>query len=208
MYLEDEMNKLFEMYPKSFDKESKSLLNTLAKNGNKINYKNLSYKKLFFDGRFHEISFLNKNGTLYSLLKDVATRKTTVDIANADQNSFIHNLMHGYNVWDFDKKTKIKSTGDGSHSTTLAIADDVFLNSNKIFKKGIKSFFPTKYRKIISQEQKGIFINAMQLYNGRNTIIRIFKNRNIRLLCMYTMQNLNQKSFMEYRNQGRNLRNV
>ena len=71
--------------PSLLVKKSKSLLNTLAKNENKVNYKNLSCKKLFFDGSIHEISFLNKYGTLYSLLKDLVTRKTTVDIPNADQ---------------------------------------------------------------------------------------------------------------------------
>ena len=57
----------------------------------------MSYKIMFHDDKFHEISFLKKYCTLYSLLKDRATRKTTVSIANIDQTSFITNLMHGYN---------------------------------------------------------------------------------------------------------------
>ena len=90
------------MYPKYFDKKGKSLLNTLAKNENKTNYKKLSYRMLFPDGRFHEISLLNKYRTLYNLLKDLVTRKINTDIANADQKSFI--LLHGYSIWNFDKK--------------------------------------------------------------------------------------------------------
>ena len=52
VYLEDGIDQLFEAYPKSFDKKSKSLLNTLVKNEHKVNYKNMSYKMLFPDGRF------------------------------------------------------------------------------------------------------------------------------------------------------------
>ena len=44
VYLEHKINKLFEMYPKSFTSTSKALLNVLAKSENKINCKNLSYK--------------------------------------------------------------------------------------------------------------------------------------------------------------------
>ena len=44
--------------------------------------------------------------------------------------------MHGYNTWNFDKKTSINSKGDGSHSSALAIADDVFLDTKRHLKKG------------------------------------------------------------------------
>ena len=70
------------------------MLNTLVKNKNKINYRNLSYKLLLSDGKF-------------SLLEKLVAKKTTVSSANADQISFIINLMHGYNDWNFDKKTQI-----------------------------------------------------------------------------------------------------
>ena len=36
-------------------------------------------------------------GGLYSLLEDLVTRKMTVNSTNADQISFIINLMNGYN---------------------------------------------------------------------------------------------------------------
>ena len=66
VYLEDKINKLFETYPKSFTSKSKALLKMLAKNENKINYKNFSYKILLPDGTFHEINFLKKYGSLYT----------------------------------------------------------------------------------------------------------------------------------------------
>ena len=59
VYLEDKTDEFFEMYPNSFDKKSKALLNTLAKNENKINYKNLFYRILLSDGKFHEFNFYN-----------------------------------------------------------------------------------------------------------------------------------------------------
>ena len=52
-----------------------------------------------------KLFFLKKYGTLYSFLEDLVIRKMIVDNANADQISFIINLMHGYNNWDFDKKS-------------------------------------------------------------------------------------------------------
>ena len=63
---------------------------------------------------------------MYSLLKDLVTRKTIVDLANADQTSFMLNLMHGCNIWDFDEETQIDLKRGISYSTALAIADGVF----------------------------------------------------------------------------------
>ena len=40
--------------------------------------------------------FSKKYGNLYSLLKDLVTRKVTINSANADQISFIIDLMHRY----------------------------------------------------------------------------------------------------------------
>ena len=83
------------MYSNSFDKKSKALLNTLAKIENKINYKNLSYRILLFDGKFHEFIFFKKYDTLYDLPENLVTKKTTVNSANADQITLIINLMNG-----------------------------------------------------------------------------------------------------------------
>ena len=53
---------------------------------------------------FIKLVFLNKYGTLYSLLKDLVARKVNLNNSNDAQKSFIVDLMHGYNNWDFDKK--------------------------------------------------------------------------------------------------------
>ena len=63
----------------------------------------MSYKVLFYDEtsvKSHEINFLKKYDTLYSLLENLATSKITVEIANADQISIIINLMRGYEKKD------------------------------------------------------------------------------------------------------------
>ena len=92
----DEIDELFSMYPNSFDKKGKSLLNTLPKDESSINYKNLSYKMLLLNHVFHEFNFFKKYGALYSLLKDLVTRKMAINSANTDQIPFIIVLMHGY----------------------------------------------------------------------------------------------------------------
>ena len=81
------------MYATSLDKKSKSLLNALAKNESSIDYKKFSYKILLLNGVFHEFLFFKKYGTLYSLLKDLVARKMTINSANADQISFMLDLI-------------------------------------------------------------------------------------------------------------------
>ena len=74
VYLEGKIDELFKRYPNSFGKKSKALLNTLVKNENKINYKNLSYRILSSDVKFHEFNFFKKCGTLYDLLENLVTK--------------------------------------------------------------------------------------------------------------------------------------
>ena len=109
VHREDKIDGLFEMYSNSFDKKGKALLNALAKNKNKINYKNLSYRILLSNGKFHELNFFKKYGTLYDLLENLVTEKPNVNSANAGQVSFITNLMNGYNE---SKLTHIKAIKD------------------------------------------------------------------------------------------------
>ena len=78
------------------------------------------------------------------------------------------------------KKRKIDFKKKRSHSIVSAISNDVFLDTEKHPRKEIKSFFPIKFKQYVSQEQKGIFINAMNLYNGRNKNIKFFEDRIIK----------------------------
>ena len=130
VYLRDEIHELFEMYSNSFDNKSKPLLNTLAKNESSINYKKLSHKILLPDGVFHEFSFFKKYGTLYSLLKDLVTRKMTINSANADKIFFMVDLMHAY---DEGKLIDIETINNKFfYNTVLTKAKKVFLDTKKI----------------------------------------------------------------------------
>ena len=134
VYLEQKIDELVGMYPNSFDKRSKALLNTLAKNENKINYKNFFYRNLLSDGKFHEFSFFKKHGTLYDLLENLVTKKAIVNSANGDQRSFIINLMNGYNEGTL---IDVKATKDKFfYNTVLTKAKIAFLDTKKIQKKG------------------------------------------------------------------------
>ena len=166
------------MYPKSFTSQRKKLLEIFAENDDKIRYKNLSYKILFPDSTFHIINFLNKYVTLFSLLEGLVTRKMTLNNANADQISFMINLMHGYDEGKLYDIKELKSRF--FRNTILTKASDVFLNTKKNPKKEIKSFFPKNFKEIISKEKTNVLLNAMQLYNYRNKIIRLLENKYIR----------------------------
>ena len=150
VYLEDKIDKLFEMHPKYFS-QGKKLLEILVKTENKINYKNLFYKILLSDGRLHEFIFFKKYDTLYSLLEDLVTKKMTVNSANAAQISFIIDLMHGY---DESKLVDIKAVkNEFFYNTVLTKAKKVFLDAKENPKKRIKSFFPPKFKESLSKEQ-------------------------------------------------------
>ena len=71
---------------------------------------------------------------------------------------------------------------DKSHLYDLFLtkAKNVFSDTKKNLKKGIKSFFPPKFKEYPSKDQENVLLNAMQLCNYRNKIIGLFENRNIR----------------------------
>ena len=92
--------------------------------------KNLSCRILLLDGKFNITNFLKKYGTLSSLLEDLVTRKMTVNSVNADQISFIINLMHGYNEGEFfDIKALVSKF---LYNTVLTKANNFFLDIKKI----------------------------------------------------------------------------
>ena len=115
---------MFEIYPNSFDRKSKSLLNTLAKNESSINYRIFSYKILLLNVVFHEFNFFTKYGTLYSLLKNLLIKKMTINSASADQISLIIDLMHEY---DESKLIDIEVINNGFfYNTVLTKVKEVF----------------------------------------------------------------------------------
>ena len=75
----------------------------------------MPYRILLSNGKFHEFNFFKKYGTLYDLLENLITKKTTVNSANTDQISFVSNLMNGYN--------------ESKLTDTKAIKDEFFYNT-------------------------------------------------------------------------------
>ena len=75
--------------------------------------------------------------------------------------------------------------------------------TKKTLKNGIKNFFPKKVRKLISEERKSVLLNAINLYNSRNKIIGLYKNKAISPSMYALMQNL-----IDQKNQSKNLTKV
>ena len=110
-----------------------------------------------------------------NFLENLVTKKTSVNSANADQISFIINLMNGYNE---RKLIDIKAIKDEFlYNTVLTKAQKCFLDTKK--KTGVRSFLPDKFREYISNEEKYVLLNGMDLYNGRNKIIKLFESKDI-----------------------------
>ena len=111
------------------------MLKSIADKENKISYKNLSYNILLSNGEFHEINFLKKYDNFYSLLESLLTKKTSVSSANADQISFIIDLMHGY---DRGKLVDTETVMDESYfpnnpcNVLLIKAQRIILDTKKI----------------------------------------------------------------------------
>ena len=101
---------------------------------------------------------------------------TTVNSANADQISFIINLLNGCSERKLIDTKIVKD--EFFYNTVFAKAKKVFLDTKKKIKKGT-SFLPDKFREYISNKEKGVSLNAMNLYNGRNKIIKLFESKDI-----------------------------
>ena len=71
----------------------------------------MSYKIYFGEkdsNRFYAIDFLKKYSMLYDVLDNLFTSKITIDNVNADQITFIIDLIHGYEKNDlFSEKRRI-----------------------------------------------------------------------------------------------------
>ena len=91
--------------------------------------------------------------------------------------------MDGYNE---SKLTDTKATKDEFfYNTVLTKAKKVFVDTKKNSKKLIRSFLPDKCREYISNKEKDVLLNATNLYNGRNKIIKLFESKDV-IPSMYT----------------------
>ena len=108
-------------------------------------------------------------------MENLVTRKMTVNSANADQISFIIDLMLGY------KEGKLLDTeamqNEFFYNTVLTKAKKVFLDTKKNSRREIKSFFPPIFTEYLPKDQQSVLLNAMNLNNGRNKITKFFENK-------------------------------
>ena len=61
----------------------------------------------------------------------------------------------------------------------------------------IKKFFPKRFNKDITEDQKSILLNAMKLFDIKNTIVSLFRNGFIRSLDYQNTVKLEQKPGFE-----------
>ena len=85
--------------------------------------------------------------------------------------------MNGYNE---SKLIDIKAIKDEIfYNIVLTKSKEVFLDTKKNSKKNIRSLLPHKFREYISNKEKDVLLNTMNLYNGRNKIIKLFESEDI-----------------------------
>ena len=109
-------------------------------------------------------------------LKNFVANKISIKTVNDDQRDFVFNLMKGYNVNSFFKKSGIKDLDNRNlYEKSKHKALDILLECEKST-EGIKKFFPKNSKKYINENQKSILLNAMMLFDIRNTIVNLFIN--------------------------------
>ena len=129
--------------------------------------------KRFFSYGFN---FLKRYGTPYKSWKNLIANKISINIANDDQKEFVFNLMKGYNVSGFFNKNEIRDLGK------INLYEKAKLKALEILPKyeksmtEIKKFLPERFNKDITEDQKIILLDAMKLFDIKNTIISLFRN--------------------------------
>ena len=101
--LKNGLKELIELYPNIFNTFAKNELKELATRGEDIDYKKLP-QEIFSYG----FKFLRRYGIPYRFLKNLIANKISIDTANDDQRDFVFNLMKGYNVINFMKKSETR----------------------------------------------------------------------------------------------------
>ena len=79
------------------------------------------------------------------------------------------------------------------HEKSRSKAFEILLKCEKSV-KGIKTFFPKRFNKYITEDQKSILLTAMKLFHIRNTIVSLFRNGFIKPLHYQSTVKLKQES--------------
>ena len=139
--LKDALNKSIESYSNSFNTFTKNELKQLVTKEKETDFKKLS-QKIFFDG----FGFLKKYGTSYMFLKNLVANKISINRVNDDQRNFVFNLMKGYNVSSFFKKSEIKDFDNKNlYEKNKLKALEILLECERST-EGVKKFFPKKFQ--------------------------------------------------------------
>ena len=138
--LKDGLEELIESYPTSFSTFVKNESNQLATKEKGIDYKKFS-EGIFSDG----FSFLKKYGTPYVSLKNLVVNKKSINTINDDQRDFVFNLMKGYNISSFFKKSETKDLDNRNlYEKSKYKALDIILECEKSAEE-IKKFLPKRF---------------------------------------------------------------
>ena len=185
--LKDGLKELTESYPNSFNTFIKSKLKQLGIK------EDIDYKKLSQEIFSYGFNFLRRYGMPYRLLKNLIANKISINTANDDQKNFVFNLMKGYNVSSFFTKSEIKYLDEKNlHEKSGLKAFEILLKCEKSA-EGIKQFFPKKFKKDITEDQKNILLNSMKLFDIKNIIVSLFRNCFFRSLDYQNTVKLEQK---------------
>ena len=191
--LKDGFKELIESYPSMFDTFMKNEMRQLA-----AKEKHIDYKKLSQDILSYGFNFLERYDTPYRFLENLIAKEINIiNSANDDQGKFLSNPMKVYNVSSFFTKSKIRDLGEKNFfEKTELKAFEILLKCEKSV-EGIKKFLPKRFNKDITENQKSILLNAIKLFDIRNTIVSLFRNGFIKPLDYQSTVKLELKPKLE-----------
>ena len=105
--------------------------------------------------------------------------------------------MKGYNIGSFFKKSETRDLDQKNlYEKSRFKALEILLKCEKNVEEIIK-FLPKRFNKDITEDQKSILLNAMKLFDIKNTIVSLFRNGFIRSLDYQNTVKLEQKPEFE-----------
>ena len=105
------------------------------------------------------------------ILKNLVANKISITTVNDDHIDFVFNLMKGYNVSSFFKKSATKDLDNRNlYEKSKRKALDTLLECEKIIER-IKTILPKRFQKDVNENQKSVLLNAIMLIDIRNAIV-------------------------------------
>ena len=186
------MKELIKSYPGFFNTFVRNEVRELAAKEEDIDGKKSS-QEIFSYG----FNFLERYGSPHRFLKNLVANKIIINTTNDDQRDFVFNLMKGYNISSFFKKSETRDLDKKNlYEKSRFKALEILLKCEKNVEEIIK-FLPKRFNKDITEDQKSILLNAMKLFNIKNTIVSLFRNGFIRSLDYQNTVKLEQKPGFE-----------